>query len=58
MDGYFSKHSGKCCICGESTDLLIHQECGDKAAKKFGKKKKAKKKVRYEESFIRYLEGR
>jgi len=45
------KHSGKCFICGEDTQLLIHQECG----KKMDEKRKLAKAKKYSDKYVDYL---
>lgn len=49
---FMFKHTGKCFVCGEDTNLPIHKECGDKI-----NKKKRRKKKEYSKSYINHLAG-
>jgi len=48
---------GKCAYCGESTELLIHQECGRRYQKAHNTKKpqKAPKTTEYKDGFIQSI---
>jgi len=48
------KHTGKCFVCGEDTQLLIHEKCGKKMDAIKKKKPKAKK---YSDKYAGYLSG-